>query len=72
MNARDYRNGSTVTRLWNGVWEDEDVKAKLLTVTTYDSSKRPNPTHKSQCGDLAWRTCHDKLLKGGVFKDLKL
>jgi hypothetical protein len=68
--AQNYWNGGTVTRLWEGVWDD--MKPFLETVTKYDEEDKPDSTHKSRCGDLRWRTCHDKLLKCGVFKELGL
>jgi hypothetical protein len=68
-NAKDFWNGETVTWLWDGI--HDDIKENLVTVTQYDNG-RPTSMHKSQSGSLAWRTCHDKLLKRGVFKELKL
>ena len=69
FNAKDFWNGGTVTRLWDGVWDH--IKENLVTVTQYEDG-RPTSMHKSRSGSLAWRTCHYKLLKRGVFKELKL
>jgi hypothetical protein len=65
--AENYWNGATITRLWDGVWSD--LKPFFETITKYDDDK-PDSNHKSRCGALRWRTCHDKLKKRKVFKDL--
>jgi hypothetical protein len=65
--AGNYWNGATITRLWDGVWSD--LKPFFGTITKYDDDK-PDSNHKSRCGALRWRTCHDKLKKRKVFKDL--
>ena len=67
-NAKDYWNGETVTQLWDGIWGD--LRVHLTTVTKH--AGKPDSTHKTRSGDLAWRTCHDKLQSAGVFKTLKL
>jgi len=68
-NEKDFWDGETVTQLWNGIWDD--IKHHLVTVNQYDDG-RPTSTQKSCIGSVAWRTCHEKLLKEGVFKQLKL
>lgn len=69
-NTDNYWNGGTITRLWDGVWCD--LKPFLQTITRYADEDKPDSTHKSRCGDLRWRTCHDKLNKRGVFNKLGL
>ena len=66
---RPFWNGETVTRLWDGIWDD--IKENMVIATQYDDGRQTS-MHKSHSGSLAWRTCHDKLLKRGVFKELKL
>ena len=67
-NANNYWNGKTVTTLWNGVWND--LKPYLLTVTSYDDG-RPDSTHKSRCGEITWRTCHERFSgRRGLFRQL--
>lgn len=62
-------NGETVTRLWDEIWED--VRPFLLTNTEMGDGK-PISHHKSRTAQLAWRTCHDKFSKSGVFKTLHI
>ena len=58
-------NGSTVTALWTGIWDD--IKPYLLTKT---KKGEVESFHKSRAGKLSWRTCHDKLYSTGLFKEL--
>jgi len=56
QNAMNYWNGETVTKLWNGVWDD--LNPHLLTVTKIKGG-RPPSFHKSCTSSLASRTCHE-------------
>ena len=68
-NAHNYWNGETVTKLWDGVWDD--LMPHLLTVTQKKSGKISY--HKSRVSTLAWRTMHDKLMgSGGLFQQLNI
>jgi hypothetical protein len=70
QNATNYWNGETVTKLWDGVWDD--LSPHLLTETKMKGDKPPS-YHKSCTASLAWRTCHDKLMrKGGLFDQIKI
>jgi hypothetical protein len=60
----EYWNGSTVTKLWDGIWDD--VRPYLVTTTNKGNGVS---FHKSRTGALAWRTGHDKFRKGGLFVD---
>ena len=68
-NTKDFWDAETVTQLWDSIWDF--IKENLVTVTQYNDG-RPTSMHKSCIVSWAWRTCHDKLLKRGVFKKLKL
>ncbi len=63
----DYWDGASVTKVWDGVWRD--MLPLLATWTKYDDG-REDSSHKSRVGDISWRTCHNKLEKGGVYKSL--
>jgi len=66
-NVTNFWNGGTVTKLWDGIWND--VKPYLVTRT----DKPTGVTyHKSRTGALAWRTGHDKFRKFGLFEQLDI
>lgn len=48
----------------------EQLKLYFLTVTKY--ARTSDSIHKSCIRDFAWRTCHDKLPKDRVIKDLNI
>jgi hypothetical protein len=62
-NSIHFWNGATVTKLWDGVWDD--LAPFLSTVTRKPNS--PPSYHKSRTGALSWRTCHDKMKEKGLF-----
>ena len=61
----DYWNGALLTKLWEGGWRD--MLPLLATWTKYDDG-REESNHKSRVWDISWRTCSNKLGKGGVYK----
>ena len=67
-NARNFWNGATVTKIRDGIWSD--LEPFLVTVTMMDDAHWSY--HKSRKGQIAWRTCHDKLMKKRVFKELNV
>jgi hypothetical protein len=67
-NARNFWNGATVTKLWDGIWSD--LGPFLVTETMMADGHWSY--HKSRKGQIAWRTCHDKLTRKGVFKELNV
>ena len=68
-NVQNYWNGETVTKLWDGVWDD--LHPHLLTKTQLKSGRISH--HKSRVATLAWRTCHDKLMgKQLLFEQLNI
>lgn len=69
LTATAYWNGETVTKLWDGIWND--LMPHLLTITQLKSGKISN--HKSRVCTLSWRTMHDKLMGvGGLFEQLHI
>ena len=69
MAGSDYWNGASVTKVWDGMWWD--MLPLLVTLTKYDDG-REDSNDKSRVGDISWRTCHNKLEKGGVCKSLRI
>lgn len=69
LTATAYWNGETVTKLWDGIWND--LMPHLLTITQLKSGKISH--HKSRVSTLSWRTMHDKLMGvGGLFEQLHI
>jgi hypothetical protein len=69
LTATAYWNGETVTKLWDGVWND--LMPHLLTITQLKSGRISH--HKSRVCTLSWRTMHDKLMGvGGLFDQLQI
>ena len=68
-NAQNYWNGSTVTKLWNGIWKD---LAPYCVTETVLANGTGVSLHKSCTGSLARRIYHDKLFRKGVFKALNV
>ena len=64
--ARQWDGGS-ITTLWSSIWEKLDPY--LRTETRVGSSYS---YEKSRRGQIAWRTCYNKMLKKGLFEGNKV
>ena len=67
--CKDYWNGATVTKLWDGILGD--LGPHLVAVTQL-ATGRGATYHKSKTGSLSCRTCNEKLRKRGVYKELNI
>jgi hypothetical protein len=64
-----WNGGATVTKLWDGVWDDKSPY--LFTRTELEG--KPVSYHKSRANSVTWKTCHDKMMaRGGLFEQLEL
>ena len=59
---------ATVTKLWDGIWSylGPFLMMKFMMADEHWSY------HKSRKGQIAWRSCHDKLMRKCVFKELNV
>ena len=61
-------DGETVTKLWSTIWCKLDPYLRTKTQCDQNSS---TTYHKSQKGQIAWRTCYKKMYAEGLFKGNK-
>ena len=61
-------DGANVTDLWSAIWSDFDP---YLHTETQRARGQPASHHKSRRGQLAWRTCYNKLENSGILKEKK-
>ena len=60
-------DGGSITTLWSSIWEKLDpylrTETRVGSTYSYEKSRR---------GQIAWRTCYNKMLKNGLFEGNKV